>query len=89
MHRLYVCRHLHAADLIVTAVLQGIIPGSNTVTCTACAGTLLLEFGMLSQLTGNPVYMKHAQRSAKVGGYRVCSAKVGAQHGYETTGYAQ
>jgi hypothetical protein len=24
--------------------------------CVACAGTLLLEFGTLSRLTGNPVY---------------------------------
>ena len=30
-------------------------------TCTACAGTLLLEFGALSRLTGNPVWENTAQ----------------------------
>lgn len=32
--------------------LQGQIPGDVRSTCTACAGTLLLEFGVLSRLTG-------------------------------------
>ena len=40
----------------------------TSVTCTACAGTLLLEFGVLSSLTGNPVYMDHAHRCARVSG---------------------
>ncbi|MEW5301076.1 MAG: hypothetical protein WDW36_003957 [Sanguina aurantia] len=34
------------------------------VTCTACAGTLLLEFGLLSHLTGDGTYMKHAHHAA-------------------------
>ncbi len=28
----------------------------KTSTCTAGAGTLILEFGTLSRLTGNPIY---------------------------------
>jgi hypothetical protein len=31
---------------------QGIVAGEN-ISCTACAGTLLLEFGLLSKLTGS------------------------------------
>ena len=31
-------------------------------TCTACAGTLLLEFGALSRLTGNPFWEETARR---------------------------
>lgn len=34
-------------------------------TCTACAGTLLLEFGTLSRLTGNPVYEQKASHAVK------------------------
>lgn len=37
-------------------VPQGQIPGDVRATCTACAGTLLLEFGVLSRLTGEPRY---------------------------------
>ena len=28
----------------------------NRDTCTACAGTMILEFAALSRLTGDPVY---------------------------------
>ncbi|KAI6652130.1 ER degradation-enhancing alpha-mannosidase-like protein 3 [Oopsacas minuta] len=38
--------------------------GRGTVTrstCTACAGTLLLEFGALSRLTGNPLWERKAK----------------------------
>ncbi|KAL4439416.1 hypothetical protein ABPG77_008745 [Micractinium sp. CCAP 211/92] len=35
---------------------KGQIPGDVRATCTACAGTLLLEFGVLSRLTGEPRY---------------------------------
>jgi hypothetical protein len=38
----------------------------NNVTCTACAGTLLLEFGLLSALTRDPKYMDIAHKCAKV-----------------------
>ena len=34
-------------------------------TCTACAGTLLLEFGTLSRLTGNPIYEQKASHAVK------------------------
>ena len=33
------------------------------MTCTACAGTLLLEFGALSRLTGNTVYEARARHA--------------------------
>ena len=38
--------------------------GKDTITrstCTACAGTLLLEFGALSRLTGNPLWENKAR----------------------------
>lgn len=35
---------------------SGLIPGETTETCAAGAGSLLLEFGTLSRLTGNPIY---------------------------------
>ena len=28
----------------------------ETHTCTACAGTMIMEFGALSRLTGKPIY---------------------------------
>lgn len=34
----------------------GILPGEGTETCTAGAGSLLLEFATLSRLVGDPVY---------------------------------
>ena len=51
--------------------MQGIITGETHVTCTACAGTLLLEFGTLSRLTGDPVY-EAAARHALEQVYGVC-----------------
>ncbi len=35
-------------------------------TCTACAGTLLLEFATLSRLTGEPVYEEKARQALDV-----------------------
>lgn len=35
---------------------HGIPEGETTVTCTAGIGTLILEFGTLSRLTGDPLY---------------------------------
>lgn len=32
-------------------------------TCTACAGTMILEFAALSRLTGNPIYEEKAARA--------------------------
>lgn len=34
----------------------GIPAGETSVTCTACIGTYILEFGTLSRLTGDPLY---------------------------------
>ena len=39
----------------------GLVPGDTTETCTAGAGSLVLEFGTLSRLTGNPVYEQVAK----------------------------
>ena len=41
------------------------MPGETRMTCTACATTLLLEFGLLSRLSGNPVYEQHAHNAAR------------------------
>ncbi|KAI8469988.1 MAG: glycoside hydrolase [Monoraphidium minutum] len=38
---------------------------ADNVTCTACAGTLLLEFGLLSSLTGNATYLARARHAAE------------------------
>jgi hypothetical protein len=37
---------------------KGQNPTDTNVTCTACAGTLLLEFGVLSALTGGPSWAR-------------------------------
>lgn len=34
-------------------------------TCTACAGTLLLEFGVLTRLTGNATYEAKARHAVE------------------------
>lgn len=44
--------------------MQGMPEQELRVTCTACAGTLLLEFGLLSRLTENPVYEEKARMAA-------------------------
>ena len=44
---------------------EGVLPDETSVTSTACAGTLSLEFGLLSHLTGDPVFREHALRSAR------------------------
>ncbi|KAI8330397.1 glycoside hydrolase [Choanephora cucurbitarum] len=44
-------------------LIHGVPPTETTETCTAGAGSLLLEFGVLSRLTGNPVYEAVAKRS--------------------------
>lgn len=45
-------------------VPQGLPDQETRVTCTACAGTLLLEFGLLSRLTRDPVYEDKARAAA-------------------------
>ncbi|KAK9830164.1 hypothetical protein WJX72_010087 [[Myrmecia] bisecta] len=44
---------------------KGVPVRETRVTCTACAGTLLLEFGVLSRLTGNPKYEMYARNAAE------------------------
>ena len=45
--------------------MQGVLPEETRFTCTACAGTLMLEFGTLSRLTGNPVYEQKARHAMR------------------------
>lgn len=45
--------------------MQGVVPGDIRVTCTACATTLLLEFGMLSRLSGHRAYEQYARNAAE------------------------
>uniref|UniRef100_A0A4W3KE71 alpha-1,2-Mannosidase n=1 Tax=Callorhinchus milii TaxID=7868 RepID=A0A4W3KE71_CALMI len=37
--------------------------GTETETCTACAGTLILEFAALSRFSGEPVFEQHARKA--------------------------
>ncbi|XP_061895272.1 ER degradation-enhancing alpha-mannosidase-like protein 3 isoform X1 [Entelurus aequoreus] len=37
--------------------------GTETDTCTACAGTIILEFAALSRFSGDPVFEMHARRA--------------------------
>ncbi|CAL9696408.1 unnamed protein product [Knipowitschia caucasica] len=37
--------------------------GTETDTCTACAGTMILEFAALSRYTGDPVFEAHARKA--------------------------
>ncbi|KAJ3599464.1 hypothetical protein NHX12_033425 [Muraenolepis orangiensis] len=37
--------------------------GTETDTCTACAGTMILEFAALSRFTGDPIFEVHARRA--------------------------
>ncbi|XP_031431095.1 ER degradation-enhancing alpha-mannosidase-like protein 3 [Clupea harengus] len=37
--------------------------GTETDTCTACAGTIILEFAALSRFTGDPIFEDHARRA--------------------------
>ncbi|KAJ9522770.1 hypothetical protein QJQ45_019828, partial [Haematococcus lacustris] len=44
---------------------SGLDPSEGSVTCTACAGTLLLELGLLTALTGEPQWRRLAEHAAK------------------------
>lgn len=44
---------------------QGVLDGELRQTCTACATTLLLEFGLLSHQSGNASYGRAAAGAAK------------------------
>lgn len=56
-----------AVDLLKYRVnlIKGVLPGETTRTCTAAAGTLILEFGTLSRLTGIPKYEKAAKNAIR------------------------
>ncbi|GMR45506.1 hypothetical protein PMAYCL1PPCAC_15701, partial [Pristionchus mayeri] len=41
---------------------RGVLPGTINETCTAGAGSLILEFGLLSKLTDDPIYASLARR---------------------------
>uniref|UniRef100_A0A8C7XCP5 alpha-1,2-Mannosidase n=1 Tax=Oryzias sinensis TaxID=183150 RepID=A0A8C7XCP5_9TELE len=40
--------------------------GTESDTCTACAGTMILEFAALSRLSGQPVFEEHARKALDV-----------------------
>ncbi len=42
---------------------HGVLPNEVREACTAGAGTLILEFGTLSRLTGNPIYETVAKKA--------------------------
>ena len=44
---------------------SGVPSGETTVTCTAGVGTMVIEFGTLSRLTGNPVFEEAAMRAMR------------------------
>ena len=44
---------------------DGVPKGETSVTTVACAGTLLLEFGVLSELTGDPTYLVRVRAAAR------------------------
>ena len=44
-------------------LVSGIPSGETTVTCTAGVGTFIVEFGSLSELTGDPVFKNVAVRA--------------------------
>ena len=44
---------------------SGVAHNESLITSTAAGGTLLLEFGVLSRLTGNDTYEKAAERSMR------------------------
>ena len=63
---LYICTAFNTSTGMpygTVNLLHGIPTGETTVTCTAGVGTFLVEFGALSQLTGDPVYMTVALRA--------------------------
>ncbi|XP_051956448.1 ER degradation-enhancing alpha-mannosidase-like protein 3 isoform X2 [Xyrauchen texanus] len=40
--------------------------GTESDTCTACAGTMILEFAALSRLSGNTIFEEHARKALDV-----------------------
>ena len=46
-------------------LLTGVIPGDSRKQCVAGAGTLLLEFGLLSRLSGDARFHKAAMQALR------------------------
>jgi len=46
-------------------LLHGVPENETSITCTACVGTFLLEFGVLSDLTGDERYRVRCSRVHK------------------------
>lgn len=44
-------------------LIHGVLPNESLETCTAGAGSLVLEFGTLSRLTGDAVFETVAKRA--------------------------
>lgn len=44
-------------------LMYGVPFGETSVTCTACVGTFIVEFGALSRLTGDPIYEEVAMNA--------------------------
>lgn len=42
------------------------MPNTINLTCTAGAGSLLLEFGILSRLLNDEIFERHARRIIKI-----------------------
>ena len=59
----YVCIYL--TNFIQVNLAAGIPNNCTNETCTSGAGTLLLEFGLLSRLLGDPVYEAVARRAVE------------------------
>ena len=41
----------------------GVDKSETPITCTACVGTYIVEFGALSRLTGDPIFLYVAERA--------------------------
>ena len=66
----------------------GVIPGDTRETCTACAGTLYLEWATLSHLTGNPTYESRAFHAVqKLYSMRSAIGLVGSELSVDTGGW--
>ena len=52
-------------------LMHGVPPGETPVTCTAGVGTFIMEFGVLSRITGDPKYELAARKALRaLWGYR-------------------
>ena len=62
------CKKLMNFMLVILKVnlRNGMPQNKISETCTAGAGSLLLEFGLLSRLLGDPIYESYARKANKV-----------------------